>query len=111
MTNHSVAVGTVRVSRKPCRCRPGPCWSCGMFVFMQDAAETVASGDGEVRDLVRDGDRFGQCLQRSEVRDASMGPVLVVVPLVLVQQVRLVPDQRAVEQLAAAGLDLMPTSA
>lgn len=37
-----------------------------------------------------------------------MGPVLVVVPLVLaqrVQQVGLVPDQGAVEQFAAAGLD------
>jgi uncharacterized membrane protein len=31
----------------------------GMFVFMLDAAETVSSAGGEVRDLVRVGDRFG----------------------------------------------------
>jgi hypothetical protein len=30
-----------------------------MFVFMLDAAETVSSAGGEVRDLVRVGDRFG----------------------------------------------------
>jgi hypothetical protein len=42
-----------------CGCRKRrPCRSCRVFVFM-DAAETVASADGEVRDLVRDGDRLG----------------------------------------------------
>jgi len=30
-----------------------------MFVFMQDAAESVVSADSEVRDLVRGIDRFG----------------------------------------------------
>ena len=79
-----------------------------MFVFVDDAAEAVASADGEVRDLVWIGDRFGQWLQWSGVRDAPVGPMFVVVPLVLaqrVQEVALVPDQCAVEQFAAAGLD------
>jgi hypothetical protein len=59
-----------------------------VFVFVQDAAETVASPDVKVCDLVRVGDRLGQWLQRSRVRDAPMGPVLVVVPLVLAQHVQ-----------------------
>jgi hypothetical protein len=38
-----------------------------MFVFMQDATETVVSADVKVCDLVQVGDRFGQWVQRSGV--------------------------------------------
>jgi hypothetical protein len=36
-----------------------PCWSGGMLVFMEGAAEPVLSADIEVRDLLRVGHRFG----------------------------------------------------
>src|SRR2546421_12901210 len=52
-------------------------------------------------------ERCGQWAQRSGVGDALMGPVLVVEALELpqgVQQMPLVPDQRAVQQLPPAGL-------
>ena len=42
--------------RCPCR-KPHPCRSGGMFVFVQDAAEAVASSDVEVRDVAKIGDR------------------------------------------------------
>jgi hypothetical protein len=71
-----------------------------MFIFMNDAAEEVASADVEVRDRARVGERFGEWAQGSGVRDAPMRPVRVVVPFVLVQRVQqggLVPDQRPVQ--------------
>jgi len=70
--------------------------------------KVVTSADVEVCDLVWIGERFGQWLQCPGVRDAPMGPAGVVVPLVLVQGVQevcLVPDQHAVQQLVAAALD------
>lgn len=63
----------------------------------------------------QDGDpknRFWQRVQGSGVGDCPMWPVLVVMPLVpskSPQEMRLVPDQRAVEQFPAARLD--PASA
>jgi hypothetical protein len=67
-----------------------------MLVLVEDAAETVTSADVELDDPVRIGDRFGQRFEGSGVRNALVGPVLVVEGLELaqgVQQVRLVPDQ------------------
>jgi hypothetical protein len=71
-----------------------------MFVFVEDAAETIVSADVQVCDRGATGDRFGQWVQGSGVRDAAMGSVTVVVPFVGAQGVRqvgLVPDQRPVE--------------
>jgi hypothetical protein len=51
---------------------------------------------------------WGERAQWSGIRDAPMGPVRVVVPLVFaqgVEQVRLVPDECAIEQFVTAGLD------
>ena len=74
---------------------------------MEEAAEPVVSADVQACERGGFGDRFGQRPQGSGVRDAPVGPVLVVVAFVLaqgVQQVRLVPDQGPVEQFVAAGL-------
>ena len=71
-----------------------------MFIFVEEAAETVASADAQVRDGGRVGDRLGERVQRSGIRYAPVRPVRVVVRFVLaegVEQVGLVPDQRAVE--------------
>src|SRR6266508_657362 len=96
-------------SKRPCSCRElRPCWSSGVFVLVQEAAETVTAVDAEVGERVVVGDRFGQWRQRSGVVDALMGPVRVVERLVFaqgVQQMSLVEDQRTVEQFAAAGAD------
>jgi hypothetical protein len=54
------------------------------------------------------GDRLGQRLQWLGVGDAAVRPVLIMVVLVLaqgVEQMRLAPDQGAVEEFVAAGLD------
>ncbi|SCL36174.1 hypothetical protein GA0070624_5478 [Micromonospora rhizosphaerae] len=71
-----------------CGCRkPRPCRSCSMFILVQDAAEAVTSADVEVCDPVWIGERFGQWMEWSGVRDAPMGAVGVVMPLVFVQGV------------------------
>jgi hypothetical protein len=44
-----------------------------MLVFVDDAAEAVASVDGEARDRAWVDDRIGQWLQRARVRDAPWG--------------------------------------
>ena len=78
-----------------------------MSVLVEDAAEAVPSVDVEPGGGVRLGDRWGQCAQRPGVRDSLVRPVGVAELLELaqgVQQVRLIPDQGPVEQLAAAGL-------
>ncbi|MDT0549314.1 hypothetical protein [Streptomyces lonegramiae] len=47
-------------ARRGCPCRElHPCRSCGMSVFMEDAAEAIASSYVEASDLVRIGDRSG----------------------------------------------------
>jgi hypothetical protein len=48
-----------------------------VFVLAQDAAEPGASVDIEVGEPVWVGDRFGQRLEWSGVRDALMGPVVL----------------------------------
>ena len=80
-----------------------------MPVLMEDAAEAVPSVDVKSGGGVRFGDGCRQCAQRPGVRDSLMRPVRVVELLEhaqCLQQVRLVPDQCAVQQLplAAAGL-------
>jgi hypothetical protein len=63
---------------------------------MKHPTESVTSSYVRARDSVRICQRLGQWLVRAGVRDALMGPVLVVEVLELpygVQEVRLVPDQ------------------
>jgi hypothetical protein len=40
-----------------------PCWSGGMLVLVEDAAEAVPSADVEARDLLKAGHRFGERVQ------------------------------------------------
>ncbi len=78
-----------------------------MPVLVEDAAEAIASVYVETAGGSRPGDRWGQREQRPGVRDSLVRPVGVVKLLELaqgVQQVRLIPDQGPVEQLATAGL-------
>lgn len=90
-----------------CTCREmRPSSSGGTLVLPQDAAETVVSAHGQPGEAVRVGDWFGQRCQRSCVGDALVGTVLVIEGLEFaerVQQMPLVPDRRAVQQLAATG--------
>jgi hypothetical protein len=85
--------------RCPCR-KPHPCSSCRMAVFVEHAAESVASSYVKAGDLVRSREWHRQRLERAGVGDALVRPVPVVEVLELpqgVQKVRLVPDQRAVQ--------------
>ncbi len=78
-----------------------------MPVLMEYPTESIASPNVKAGDLVRSRGRYGQWLERTGVRDALMRPVPVVELLELpqgVQKVGLVPDQRAVQELAPAGL-------
>ena len=75
---------------------------------MEESAEPIVSADMQVCDRGGIGDRFWQWMQWSGARDAPMGSVTIVVSFVFaqgVQQVRTVPDQHAVEEFVAAGLD------
>jgi hypothetical protein len=77
-----------------------------MFVCVEDSAETPASSDVQAGDLVWIGDRRRERTLWSGVRDAAMRPMGVVEDFELAQgaqQVVLVPDQGAVEELAPAG--------
>src|SRR5258705_13545912 len=98
-----------RTGVEPCACRkPYPRCSGGMFVFVQEAAETIGSADPQMRGRGWIGDPLGEGAQRPGVRDAPMGSVAVVVAFVFtkgVHEVGLVPDERAVEQVMSAGLD------
>jgi hypothetical protein len=72
----------------------------GLLVIFEMTCQARTSVDVQVGESVRIGDRFGQRCQWSRVRDALVWPVLVVEAFELaqrVQQVVLVPDQRAVE--------------
>jgi hypothetical protein len=51
--------GVVRVAGRVGAENPRPCWSGGVFVFVEDAAEAVASVDVQVGDGGGFGDRFG----------------------------------------------------
>jgi uncharacterized membrane protein YraQ (UPF0718 family) len=67
-----------------CRCQePRPCWSRCMLVFVQDAAEAVASADVEVGEPVGFGDGFGQLAEGRGAGEVAVGPVRVVELLVL----------------------------
>ena len=70
-----------------------------MLILMKYSTESVASSYVKAGVLVRSRERHGQWLERAGVRDALMRPVPVVELLELpqdVQEVGLVPDQRAV---------------
>ena len=78
-----------------------------MLILMEYSTESVASSDVKAGVLVRSRERHGQWLERAGVRDALVRPVPVVELLELpqgVHEVGLVPDQRAVQELAPAGL-------
>jgi hypothetical protein len=49
-----------------------------MVVFVEHAAESVASSYAKAGDLVRSRERYGQWLERAGVRDALVWPVPVV---------------------------------
>lgn len=71
-----------------------------MFVLVENPSQPLPSSDVQVGHLVWFGNRWRQRLQRACVGDALMRPMLVVKGLELtegVEQVTLVPDQRAVE--------------
>src|SRR3954451_11773686 len=106
MTSMAASTSTIG-SRRRCTCREcDPGSSDGVLVFVEDTTEVVTPVDVQPGELIRVGDRLGQRLQRAEVRDPLMWTVHVVEPLVLpqrMQQMLLVPDQRAVQQFAAAG--------
>jgi hypothetical protein len=83
-----------------------PCWSGGMVVLVENAAEAVPSADVTAGVAVWLGNRRRQWAQWPGVRNSLMRPVGVVKLLELaqcVQEVPLVPDQGPVEQFAAAG--------
>jgi hypothetical protein len=70
--------------------------------LVDDAADPVAAGNSGRVDV---GDGCWEGPERSSLIKGPVGPVLVVMALVLaedVQQVALVPDQRPVEEFAAA---------
>ena len=78
-----------------------------MLVFVEGTAEPVPSSDIQVGDPLGIGDRVGWRVQGCGCSEGSMGSVLVVEVLELperVQELALVPDERAVQELAVAGL-------
>jgi hypothetical protein len=57
-----------------CGCRQSrPCSSGGVFVFVEESAESIVSADVQMRDRGGVGDRFRQRTQGPGVRDAPMG--------------------------------------
>ena len=78
--------------------------SCDQAIFVDQAADASVSSDAVLLKIDRVGQRFQRC---GAVRGA-VRPMLVVVDLVVAQdppQMVLVPDQGAVQQLAAASPD------
>ena len=78
-----------------------------MCVLVQDAGESVSSPDVEVIQSARICDRLRTWAQGCCTVQGPMGAVPVVEQLELAQcvhQVRLIPDQRPVQQFAPAGL-------
>src|SRR5215510_14427239 len=95
------------MNARGCR-KSRPHWSRGMLVFVDEPAESVASADGEARDLGRFRDRVWQWAQGPGVRDSPRWTTRVVMPLVLAQgvyEMELAPHQHPVEQLLAAALE------
>jgi hypothetical protein len=71
-----------------------------MRILMEHSAQSVAPSYVKAGELIRNCQQHGQWLERAGVRDALMWPVPVVELLELpqrVQEVGLVPDQRAVQ--------------
>lgn len=78
-----------------------------MPVLVENAAEAIAAAYVEAGDLVRNSDRRGQWIQRAGIRDVLMRPMGVAELSERAQgvaQMPLIPDQRAVQQLAPSGL-------
>jgi hypothetical protein len=78
-----------------------------MLVLMKYPTGSVASSYVKAGDLGRGRERYGQRLERAGVGDALVRPVRVVELPGLpqgVQKVGPVPDQRAIQELAPAGL-------
>jgi hypothetical protein len=49
-----------------------------MFVFVEDAGEAIVSADVQTRERIGIGDRFGQRLHWSGVRDAPVRTMIVI---------------------------------
>ena len=82
-----------------------------MLVFVEDAAEAITSADVEMGYLVGIGDRGWQRMQWPGIGDALVRAVSIVESFEFVQgleQVSLVPDQRPIQEFAAAGLNPVP---
>lgn len=76
-----------------------------MPVLVENAAEEIAAAYVEAGDRVRNSDRCGQWIQRAGILGARMRPMGVVELFEHAQGVErmpLIPDQRAVRQLAPA---------
>ena len=77
---------------------------CDHAIFVDQATDASVSSDAVLVEI----DRFGQPLQRRGAVQGAVRPMLVVVGLVLAQdapQMVLVPDEGAVQKLAAASPD------
>jgi hypothetical protein len=78
-----------------------------MLILVEDSAQTLASSDVQVGELIWVTDRRRQRKQRPSIRDALVRPVGVVEGFELTQgaqEVALVPDQDAVKKFSLAGL-------
>src|ERR1022692_1661740 len=78
--------------------------SCDQAIFVDQATDTSVSSDAVLLKI----DRFGQRFQRRGAVQGAVRAVLIVVGLVLAQdppQMGLVPDESAVQELAAASPD------
>ncbi len=86
--------------RWPCACRiPPSCWSGGMLILVEGAAESRSPSYVQMGDPVRVLDRSGQRVERAGIRKTLVRPVLVIERLELAhgaQEMALVPDQRTV---------------
>src|ERR1019366_328020 len=89
-------------SAEACLCVPKTSsTSCDQAIFADQATDASVSSDAVLTEI----DRFGQRLQRRGAVQGAVRPMLVVVDLVVAQdppQMVLVPDQGAVQELAAA---------
>lgn len=56
-----------------------------MFVFAEDAAESITAVDAQLRELGWIGDRFGEWVQQPGVAQSAMGPMLVMELFVLAE--------------------------
>jgi hypothetical protein len=78
--------------------------SCDQAIFVDQATDTSVSSDAVLLKI----DRFGQRFQRRGAVQGAVRAVLIVVGRVLAQdppQMGLVPDESAVQELAAASPD------